>query len=136
MKTRRTPFYGGPEDRHILGSMGDGTEAEPPPAPVDIADQVLAELHPEAEIIRRQPTEHGTEIALGFMPHNGENRQKRRAEVATWKPPAYSSPKVDGGGAVHETMPTRRELLKQRQNQRRGKLDPELRRLQKRKAAR
>lgn len=50
--------------------------------------------------------------------HQGENRTQRRAAVANWVPP------------IGEKMPTRRELLHQRQRQRRGKLDIETRRLQ------
>jgi hypothetical protein len=63
--------------------------------------------------------EKGTELALGFIPHRGENRRQRRAAVAN-----FEHPEAD-----------RRELWLQRQRQRRGKLDPELRRLQRRKAA-
>lgn len=78
------------------------------------ANEILAALHPDAEIIRPELNEFGTEIALGFMPHQGENRTTRRAAVANFEVKGVS----------------RRELLKQRQRQRRGKLDPELRRLQ------
>lgn len=79
--------------------------------------------HPDA-------VEKGIDLPLGFMPHAGENRVTRRAAVANWAPPV--SPKVDGADMDRKTpaMPTRRELLKQRQKQRRGKLDPETRRLQ------
>lgn len=52
------------------------------------------------------------DIALGFMPHSGENRVTRRAAVANFSHPGVS----------------RRELLKQRQKKRRGTLDTELRR--------
>jgi hypothetical protein len=48
------------------------------------------------------------------MQHKGENRRARRAAVANFAHPEVS----------------RRELLKQRQRQRRGKLDIETRRLQ------
>lgn len=59
--------------------------------------------------------------ALGFIPHGSENRRTRRREVAKWTPPEGPN------------MPTRRELLKQRQRNARGKLDPQLRRLQRQK---
>jgi hypothetical protein len=58
--------------------------------------------------------EKGTELALGLVPHRGENRTQRRAAVANFQ--------AEGAD--------RRELWRQRQRQRRGKLDPELRRLQ------
>jgi hypothetical protein len=63
--------------------------------------------HPDA-------VERGIELPLGFMQHKGENRRARRAAVANFAHPEVS----------------RRELLKQRQRQRRGKLDIETRRLQ------
>lgn len=62
--------------------------------------------------------EKGIELPLGFIPHRGENRTQRRAAVAN-----FSAEGAD-----------RRELWAQRQRQRRGKLDPELRRLQRQKA--
>lgn len=91
--------------------------------------------------------EKGTEAALGFMPHDGENRQQRLAAVATWQPPKdQPTAKTAGEGSGDQDvgpepspvptprMPTRRELFEQRKKQRRGKLDPELRRLQREKA--
>jgi hypothetical protein len=79
---------------------------------------------PTAVEAEAQPAHHpdycekGTELALGLMPHRGENRRQRRAAVAN-----FEHPEAD-----------RRELWEQRKRQRRGKLDPELRRLQRRKA--
>lgn len=93
--------------------------------------------------------EKGTELPLGWMPHQGENRQQRREAVANWQPPkqtngaAASESAPDGASpeenaaqtaAPAERMPTRRELWAQRVKHRRGKLDPKLRRLQRRKA--
>lgn len=71
--------------------------------------------------VKSIPSELGTEMALGFMAHKGENRTTRRAAVANWTPPEV--PK-DG-----ERPPSRRELWEQRKKHRRGKLDVELRRL-------
>lgn len=141
MRTRRTPFYGDPQDRELLGpsfklialdemtdippaalelvgSMGDGSELADYELPSDIPQPALKPLHPDA-------VEKGAAIPLGFMPHDGENRTQRRAAAATWVPPVLPE---------GEQPPTRRALWKQRQRQRRGKLDPELRRLQQRKA--
>ena len=148
MKTlsRRTPFFGMPEDAALLGDptparalpegwemsvyatapvpyappkpkalgelvacMGDGTAPDQPTHLIPGADP--SPVHPLAQ------GEIGTIIALGFVPHRGENRTQRLAGVANWEPPTKDDP-------------LRRELLKQRQRQRRGKLDPELRRLQ------
>jgi hypothetical protein len=112
---------------------------------------------PPAVEAEAQPAHHpdycekGTEIALGFIPHRGENRRTRRTAVATWAPPeqdykarnsseSRANPvQRDEAEGLHvpppPDIPTRRELWLQRQKQRRGKLDPELRRLQRRKAA-
>lgn len=76
--------------------------------------EVSAELVAQVAVPHPDATEKGVELALGFMPHRGENRTTRRAAVANFK--------AEGAN--------RRELLKQRQRQRRGTLDPELRRLQ------
>lgn len=99
-----------------------------PDVPLEFED--TGALLAEAVEAHERAGEIGVELPLGFMPHAGENRVTRRAAVANWEPPV--SPKVDGGDMDRKTpaMPTRRELLKQRQKQRRGKLDPELRRLQ------
>ncbi len=137
MRTRRTPFYGDPEDRAILGpdylkdvvgpfaGAENGSQNTEDPAntvhPVDL----LAEAEQEHANYR----EMGTEIALGFVPHEGENRKTRRAAVATWVPPNHAE-QLEKIGAAVPNMPTRRELWRQRQRQRRGKLDPETRRLQ------
>lgn len=83
------------------------------PAPVEQVRQALElgpEVHPDAR-------ERGVELALGFIPHRGENRKTRRAAVATWEQP-------------EDVRTTRRELLKQRKRRDRGTLDVELRRLQ------
>jgi hypothetical protein len=69
--------------------------------------------------------EHEADTAVSdntFTPGEPENRRKRRAAVASWQPP---EPTEDG-----EKLPTRRELVKQRQRGRLGKMDPALRRLQ------
>jgi len=169
MKTiqRREPFFGEASDRELLGpgfvsSMGDGSEEDrtSPFLPEQEARELIQSMGYEARRAmagaaaapRTQPhpdyCEKGTELPLGFIPHRGENRQQRRAGVATWAPPKADQPKAEAGaGAGGEEpgtrpggepppapMPTRRELWKQRQRQRRGKLDPELRRLQRRKA--
>lgn len=113
MRSLRTPFYGTPEDRALLPesererfvrSMGDGSDGEPPPeldAPIPIP------VHPDY-------CEKGIELPLGFVPHKGENRTQRRSAVANFAHPEAN----------------RRELLAQRQRERRGKLDIETRRLQ------
>ena len=111
--------------------IGDFASAVAPLAERDILPKAR---HPDA-------VEKGVELALGFLPHRGENRRTRRAAVANWQPPAVSSngrtpgfdPDNEGSNppaATPPRMPTRRELLGQRQRQRRGRLDPELRRLQ------
>lgn len=114
MKMRRTPFYGDPEDRELLGPSFQ-----------------LVTLDEMTDVPPR-----------GFMPHQGENRTQRRAAVANWVPPKQITPVPAGSevtcgfhtGTTPAPMPTRRELWLQRAKQRRGKLDPELRRLQRRKA--
>ncbi len=158
MKLRRTPFYGDDIDRALLGpdfrpgmalvgGMGDGSEPEPlgdlkePVRPAAGAenDSLIAE-HPSQTVSHPDYRELGTEVALGFMPHQGENRKQRLAGVATWNPKDHGGGQQSGAeprpaaGAPPPPMPTRRELWKQRQRQRRGKLDPELRRLQREKA--
>lgn len=105
MRAPREPFFGMPEDLAILGSMGDGSADEPQPELVQLASAPMA--HPDA-------VEKGISLPLGFMAHRGENRTQRRAAVANFSHPDVS----------------RRELLKQRQKHRRGKLDVETRRLQ------
>jgi hypothetical protein len=157
MRTRRTPFYGTPEDRDLLpreqlfardelaaiepdmlACMGDGmTEGQAR----ELIPGAVKPLHPDY-------CEKGIELPLGLVPHKGENRRTRRAAVANWTPPQEETRSmeqsigrdiqtngavVNGGAsapAPAERMPTRRELLKQRQRQRRGKLDIETRRLQ------
>ncbi len=111
------------------------------PAPVEQVRQALErgpEVHPDAR-------ELGVELALGFIPHRGENRRTRRAAVANWQPPKqdYKAHNSSESGATpaqrdeaeglrvpppHD-MPTRRELLKQRKRRDRGTLDVDLRRL-------
>jgi hypothetical protein len=91
-------------ERHMIGCMGDGmTEGQAR----EVIPGAVKRPHPAA-------VEKGTEIALGFMQHQGENRTQRRAAVANFAHPEVS----------------RRELWLQRQKQRRGKLDIETRRLQ------
>jgi hypothetical protein len=88
-----------------FGSMGDGmTEGQ---AQEFVPGAVKPLHHPDA-------VEKGAEYALGFMPHRDMNRKARRSAVANFE----------------EKGVDRRELWRQRQQQRRGKLDPELRRLQ------
>lgn len=62
--------------------------------------------------------------AAGLQPHQGENRHQRRASVASWE-----GAKNDDGKVVF----TRRQAREQHHARKLGKLDPELRRLQKRK---
>lgn len=87
---------------------------------------LVVELPPSAGTAPVVAVELGTEQALGFIPHRGENRRTRLKEAATWE--ATPAQREAAGGKV----PTRRELFEQRKRQRRGKLDVELRRLQKR----
>lgn len=115
MRRTREPFYGMPEDLALLpDSERERFEREPGlPEVYAEFDELHQPAHPDA-------VEKGVELPLGFHQHQGENRTTRRAAVANWQPP-----KVEG-----EKPPTRRELLEQRQKHQRGKLDPELRRLQ------
>lgn len=69
--------------------------------------------------------EHEADTAVSeplFTPASGENRKARRGAVATWTPPKQeeNEPRV----------PTRRELLAQRQRIRLGTTNTALRRLQ------
>lgn len=138
MRTNRTPFFGMPEDAALIGSMGDGSEDESEPVTVDDGFAMPGgtdwkpDVHPDA-------VEKGIGLPLGFMPHRGENRRTRRAAVANWQPPKEKTLVVSpetaaafpvGSVMPNQAMPTRRELWLQRQKHRRGKLDPELRRLQ------
>ncbi len=135
MRIRRTPFYGEAVDRELLGmelvgSMGDGSFVEVPVIINGAEASSRREPHPNYREI-------GADVPLGFIPHQGENRRTRRKAVAKWVPPKQELPKNGVGGETSPptpAMPTRRELLKQRQRKRRGKLDPELRRLQREKA--
>lgn len=77
-------------------------------------EDVPLEFETYAEFPEVKTLDVPADIALGFRPHAGENRKTRRAAVANFSHPGVS----------------RRELLKQRQRNRRGKLDVELRRLQ------
>jgi hypothetical protein len=120
MRRTREPFFGMPEDRVLLAGS-------PEPVSFEFSEPVREFVEPGsplAELLPKPPhpdaVEKGIELPLGFHQHQGESRTTRRAAVATWQPP-----KVEG-----EKPPTRRELWQQRQRQRRGKLDPELRRLQ------
>jgi hypothetical protein len=93
-------------DMALVENMGDGSESEPapkvivpdPPVPVHVG-------------------EIGTDVALGFMPHDGENRRERLRQASLWR-----GPKEDPGA--------KRRYVKQRAKQRRGTLDIETRRLQ------
>lgn len=152
---RRTPFYGEAVDRQLLGSsfksatldeMADYELPSDIPAPtLEPADGLNTVVIPSAGVkngsqdpgdpagkVHENYREIGAAIPLGFIPHRGENRQQRRAAVANWTPPAQPKPE---DGSEPPTMPTRRELWEQRKRQRRGTLDPELRRLQRAKAA-
>ncbi len=134
---RREPFFGEAVDRELLGpdfkpalegfeELGDlppdlaalqtlGTEVE---AQATIPGAVKP-LHPDA-------TEKGITLPLGFVPHRGENRQKRLAGVRTWKATPEQEKVAEGGPA----LPTRRDMFEQRKRHERGKLDTVLRRLQ------
>jgi hypothetical protein len=100
----------------VIVHGGDGSPGEGPGV---LIEAPKTEIHPGY-------APRGIEYALGFIPHEGENRRTRLTGVAKWEPPAQ---KEDG-----PKIPTRRELWEQRQKYRRGTLDVELRRLQKRKA--
>lgn len=163
MKIRREPFYGEAVDRELLGNvvrnvafdeMADyelpSDIPQPTLEPADDLTTVVTfpaggENHSEiqagqAGTVHENYREIGAAIPLGFMPHRGENRRTRRAAVATWSPKDHGGDQRSGveprpaAGVQPPPMPTRRELLAQRQRQRRGTLDPELRRLQRRKA--
>ena len=110
MRTRRTPFYGLPEDAYILGKEPE------PPAPE--AESVSITIN--GADMDRKTGEIGTDVALGFMPHNAENRRQRLAGARNWEPGADAAPGT----------PTGRALREQRQKHRRGTLDVATRRLQ------
>lgn len=81
----------------------------PPPFPAfDVVDSgstpdtITIELQPGASTLSDAPSD----LAIGFVPHQGENRRTRLKEAATWKP---------GKG-----QPSRRELWEQRKRFRRG----------------
>lgn len=124
MRTRQ-PFYGDPEDAALLPDYE--LPSDIPMPTLEPAGEVLADgtwlRTPEEEGGQRahhpDAIEIGTELPLGLIPHRGANRQQRLAAVANFE--------AEGAD--------RRELWQQRQRQRRGTLDPELRRLQRRKAA-
>lgn len=81
------------------------------------------QIIPDASLKQAVQAQWGVEIpAAGFAPHGGENRHARRAAVATWE-----GAKNDDGKVVF----TRRQSFEQSAARKRGKLDPELRRLQK-----
>ena len=69
------------------------------------------ELNPIPDPIMDTPSD----LAIGFVPHGGENRAMRRKAVATFQEPVAG---------------LRRRLWVQRQRNRLGKLDVETRRLQ------
>jgi len=158
VKLRRTPFYGDAGDREILApgfkliAVDEMTDI--PPAALDLIDVVTLPAGaengsgkpgaPTRTVSHEDYREKGTSVALGYLPHQGENRRQRRAAVATWVPPK-DQPKAETAGegsgdqdvgpepspVPTPRMPTRRELWLQRKKHRRGQLDPELRRLQK-----
>ena len=76
-------------------SSGDGSEGEAPPVQVDVP-------LPQPAVVSDTPSD----MAIGFVPHQGENRTARRAAVATWEP--------------KKGQPSRRELWEQRKKHRRG----------------
>jgi hypothetical protein len=142
MRTRRTPFYGMPEDLALLPeSERERLFAELPPDWMQSAEAMAAtEVNLLPPMTHPDAVEKGIELPLGFVPHRGENRRQRREAVAKWTPPAdaeFVTPDTAQRVAPigdKPRMPTRRELWAQRQRQRRGTLDPELRRLQRRRA--
>lgn len=135
MRARREPFFGMPEDAHLLPEPAPGAlDTEYEKALSAETDRRIEHFVAGCEMHRmpareRHPdfVEKGVELPLGFHQHDGENRKTRRAAVANWVPPVIE--KKASNQAV-ESAPTRRELWLQRQRQRRGKLDPELRRMQ------
>lgn len=156
-RMRRTPFYGEAVDRQLLGSsfksatldeMADYELPSDIPAPtLEPADGLNTVVIPSAGVengsqnpgdpagkVHENYREIGAAIPLGFIPHRGENRTQRRAAVANWAPPKPTAPSTPEDTPAPR-MPTRRELWEQRKRQRRGTLDPELRRLQRAKAA-
>ncbi len=152
MKIRREPFYGTPEDRELIAKF-DGADVFPLGSEVQTSEGEaghVSSVDPDTGVVtisagpapakETHPDycEKGIELPLGFHAHQGENRRTRRAAVANWAPPKQDhggDPRAALNGLVESgvqppPMPTRRELLKQRQRQRRGKLDIETRRLQ------
>jgi hypothetical protein len=180
MRTRRTPFYGMPEDLALLPESErerfrvrnvvfdevadvtpemlakfDGADIFPQGMEVQTSEGEtghVSGVDPETGIVTisagqapaKEPhpdyREKGIDLPLGFVPSRGENRRQRREAVAKWTSPAdaeFVTPETAQRVAPigdKPRMPTRRELWAQRQRQRRGTLDPELRRLQRRKA--
>lgn len=146
---RREPFYGEAVDRELLGPdfkpAGGEQLDELAEIPADLAQlQTLEVPFSAASSSGRTPgfdpenagsnpaaathpdaVEKGTSIALGFIPHRGENRKRRLEGVKTWK----ATPEQEKA-AGDVPLPTRREMFEQRKRHERGKLDPVLRRLQ------
>lgn len=125
LRVPREPFFGTTEFDGVLLRAEDldptafwGDDEAPAPVQPDGHDPWSMEVPEDAPAVHPDAVEKGIELPLGFIPHRGENRTQRRAAVAN-----FSAEGAD-----------RRELWAQRQRQRRGKLDPELRRLQRRKA--
>lgn len=145
MKTleRRQPFFGEAVDRELLGpdfkpalegfeelgdlppdlaalqTLNDFSMVEVPGIIDGAKPSSRSKTHPDA-------TEKGITLPLGFIPHRGENREKRLAGVKTWKATPEQVKAAEGGPA----LPTRRDMFEQRKKHERGKLDPVLRRLQ------
>lgn len=142
MRNLRQPFFGMPEDAGILdavSSSGRTSGFDPDNAgsnPATATDETIGAATADTPSVAesetgRQPT---VAVPLGrFYAHEGENRAMRRKASATWVPPTYDE-QIEKVGAPVPKMPTRRELFEQRRKHQRGKLDPELRRLQKEKA--
>lgn len=146
---RRQPFFGEAVDRELLGpdfkpALEQGAIAELAELPADLAQlQTLNDLKTvviplagaencseKTEVgqnVKHHPdySEKGTSVALGFIPHRGENRKKRLEGVKTWK----ATPEQEKA-AGDVPLPTRRGMYEQRKRHERGKLDPVLRRLQ------
>ena len=89
---------------------------------IALAEPIVGEVVTDDITLEAPPPEANTEPGRGFFAHQGENRRTRRAEVARFTPPE-DTPKAEAKGM-------RRRFLKQRQRRAMGKLDPELRRLQ------